>query len=172
MCNGRLYPLYAGDRCEVHSALLNAFGPTHGSDDVCQIISVKPYYLQLHITARRTSKAFKATECGPKKFETFTTRAVRREHRREPAEGSVPPRRRSRPESKSAPIPKIVGVVVITGKANLSKIAATERSGVFEIDDFLKTLGSEKARRAAFGNVGPQIVADPLTDPTWKDRLF
>ena len=54
---------------------------------------------------------------------------------------------KSRPESKNSPIPKIVGVVVITGKANLSKIAATERSSVFEIDDFLKTLGSEKLRR-------------------------
>ena len=78
---------------------------------------------------------------------------------------------RSRPESKSSPIPKIVGVVVITGKANLSKIAATERSSVFEIDDFLKTLGSEKVRRAAFGNVAPQIVVDPLTGAVWKGRL-
>jgi serine/threonine protein kinase len=78
---------------------------------------------------------------------------------------------RSRPESKSSPIPKIVGVVVITGKANLSGIAATERSSVLEIDDFLKTLGSEKARRAAFGNVAPQIVADPLTSAVWKNRL-
>ncbi|KJC58417.1 hypothetical protein UP10_26150 [Bradyrhizobium sp. LTSPM299] len=79
---------------------------------------------------------------------------------------------KSRPDSKSAPVPKIVGVVVITGKANLSKIAGTERSSVFEIDEFLKTLASEKARRAAFGNVAPQIVADPLTDAVWKDRLF
>lgn len=78
---------------------------------------------------------------------------------------------RSRPESKTAPIPKIIGVVVITGKANLSRIAATERSSVFEIDDFLRTLGSEKARRATFGNVFPQIVSDPLTGATWKDRL-
>jgi hypothetical protein len=78
---------------------------------------------------------------------------------------------KSRPESKNSPIPKIVGVVVITGKANLLGIAATESSSVFEIDDFLKTLGSEKARRAAFGNVAPQIVADPLTSATWKNRL-
>lgn len=78
---------------------------------------------------------------------------------------------RSRPESKSLPIPKIVGVVVITGKANLSGIAATERSSVFEIDDFLKMLGSEKARRAAFGTVVPQIVADALTSAAWKNRL-
>jgi serine/threonine protein kinase len=78
---------------------------------------------------------------------------------------------RSRPDSKSSPIPKIVGVVVITGKANLSGIAPTERSSVLEIDDFLKTLGSEKARRAAFGNVAPQIVADPLTGAVWKDRF-
>jgi hypothetical protein len=78
---------------------------------------------------------------------------------------------RSRPESKKSPIPKIVGLVVVTGKANLSQIAATERSSVFEINDFLKTLGSEKPRRAAFGNVAPKIVADPLTGPVWKDRL-
>ena len=73
--------------------------------------------------------------------------------------------------SKGCPIPKIVGVVVITGKAKLSGIAATERSSVFEIDDFLKTLGSENVRRAAFGNVNPQIVADPLTGAVWKDRF-
>lgn len=78
---------------------------------------------------------------------------------------------RSRSESKSSPIPKIVGVVVITGKSNLSGIAATERSSVFEIDDFLKTLGSEKARRTTFGNVAPQIVAEPLTGAVWKDRF-
>ena len=73
--------------------------------------------------------------------------------------------------SKGCPIPKIVEVVVITGKAKLSGIAATERSSVFEIDDFLKTLGSENLRRAAFGNVAPQIVADPLTGAVWKDRF-
>jgi len=74
-------------------------------------------------------------------------------------------------DSRSSPIPKIVGVVVITGKASLSGIAMTERSSVFEIDDFLKTLGSEKARRATFGNVAPQIVEEPLTGAVWKDRL-
>lgn len=79
---------------------------------------------------------------------------------------------RSQPESKKAPIPKVIGVIVITGKADLSGIAATERSSVFEIDDFLKKLGSEKARRATFGNVYPQIVAEPLTDVVWKNRFF
>lgn len=78
---------------------------------------------------------------------------------------------RSRPESRSAPIPKIVGVVVITGNANLSGITAAERGSVFEIDDFLKTLGSEQARRAAFGNVAPKIVEFPLTDTVWKQRF-
>lgn len=78
---------------------------------------------------------------------------------------------RSRPESKKSPIPKIVGLVVITGKANLSQIAGTERSSVFEIEDLLKTLGSEKPRRTAFGHAAPQIVAEPLTSPVWKDRL-
>ncbi|WP_238123135.1 MULTISPECIES: AAA domain-containing protein [unclassified Xanthobacter] len=78
---------------------------------------------------------------------------------------------RRRPESASAPVPKIVGVVVITGKADVSGIAATERGKVFAIDDFLRIAGSEQARRATFGNVAPQIVATPLTDAVWKARF-
>lgn len=78
---------------------------------------------------------------------------------------------KSRPETRSAPIPKIVGVVVITGNANLSEIAAAERGSVFEIDAFLKTLASEKARRAAFGNVAQKILETPLTDAVWKSRF-
>lgn len=78
---------------------------------------------------------------------------------------------RSRPESRGSPTPKIVGVVVITGNANTSGIAATEKSGVFEIEDFLKILSSDKTRRTTFGNVAPQILANPLTGATWKDRL-
>src|SRR5947209_7377553 len=40
------------------------------------------------------------------------------------------PQLRSRPESRTSPIPKIVGVVVITRNANLSGIAATEKNSV------------------------------------------
>jgi hypothetical protein len=53
----------------------------------------------------------------------------------------------------------------------MAGIAATEKNGVFEIEDFLKTLSSDKTRRAVFGNVAPPILADPLTGATWKDRL-
>lgn len=78
---------------------------------------------------------------------------------------------RSRPESAGAPIPKIVGVVVLTGNGTLTGITTAERSSVFHIEDFLKTVSSEKARRTAFGNVAPQILDDPLTSSHWKGRL-
>lgn len=77
----------------------------------------------------------------------------------------------SRPESRDAPVPKIVGVVVITGGADVSGITAAERDSVFAIDKFVKILNSEQARRTTFGNVAPQIVETPLTDPVWKNRL-
>jgi hypothetical protein len=75
------------------------------------------------------------------------------------------------PSRSPSRLPKIVGVVVITGNASLSGIAATEKSTVFEIEDFLKILSSEKTRRSIFGNVAPPILANPLTGATWKDRL-
>ncbi|MBN9497231.1 MAG: AAA family ATPase [Alphaproteobacteria bacterium] len=78
---------------------------------------------------------------------------------------------KSRPESKALAIPKIVGVVVVTGTADLGGISETERGSVFEIDDFLKTLGSERALHTAFGDVDRRIMLEPLTTASWKDRL-
>ena len=78
---------------------------------------------------------------------------------------------RSRPESKTSQIPKLIGVVVITGKADLAGIAATERNSVFAIEDFIGGLSTDKVRRQTFGNIPPQFLSDPLTSSEWKDRL-
>jgi serine/threonine protein kinase len=78
---------------------------------------------------------------------------------------------RSRPETKTAPVPRIVGLVVMTGNADISGIAGTEQKSILGIDSFLKIMNSEKERRNTFGDVARQIVDDPLTGAVWKDRL-
>jgi hypothetical protein len=76
-----------------------------------------------------------------------------------------------RPESKSLAVPKIEGLVVLTGKADRSGIAETELAKVLNADEFLASVANDKTERSAYGNVHPQFLATPLTEPVWKDRL-
>lgn len=67
--------------------------------------------------------------------------------------------------------PRIQGLVVITAKADLTRIAATERSSVIPIDEFLKAVVAPASRVTTFSAVPPEFVQNPLTGTSWKQHL-
>jgi hypothetical protein len=69
------------------------------------------------------------------------------------------------------PVPKVVGLVVITGVADLSQIAETEIGSVLTVEDFIAATSTPSARFARFGGVARAIVDTPLTEVSWKDQL-
>lgn len=75
------------------------------------------------------------------------------------------------PDTRNLPIPKVDGFVVLTGKADRTGIAETERAKVFAIDDFIRIAKDPKLDRQTFGPIAEEFVNRPLTDPFWKARL-
>jgi hypothetical protein len=69
------------------------------------------------------------------------------------------------------PVPRVVGLVVITGRADLSGVAETEIGSVFTVDDFIGSVSTPPARVARFGGVARAFVDTPLTEAAWKDQL-
>jgi tRNA A-37 threonylcarbamoyl transferase component Bud32 len=63
--------------------------------------------------------------------------------------------------------PLVQGLVVITGNANWSPVAATEKNSIRHIDDFVKRVANGKSREDEFGPAGRV----PLMENEWKDRL-
>jgi serine/threonine protein kinase len=76
-----------------------------------------------------------------------------------------------RPETKDLPVPRVEGLVVLTGNADRSGIAATELSKVLTVDEFLASVASDKIDRKIYGPVAEHFIAEPLTEHVWKDRL-
>ncbi len=64
--------------------------------------------------------------------------------------------------------PRVVGLVVITGQADLSQIAETEVGSVVTLASFLNTVVKTHTRVATFGGVPP--LKSPLTATVWKDQ--
>lgn len=76
-----------------------------------------------------------------------------------------------RPETKKSAVPRVEGLVVISGKVDRSGIAPTELAKVLTLEEFLASVANDKADRNTYGNVAEQFVAEPLTENVWKDRL-
>lgn len=68
-------------------------------------------------------------------------------------------------------VPRLQGLVVLTGTTDVSGIAPTERGQVLCIADFVRMIQRPKDRVAALGPVPPPFVTNPLTSPEWKTRL-
>ncbi|MBT3072035.1 AAA family ATPase [Rhodomicrobium sp. Az07] len=68
---------------------------------------------------------------------------------------------------KEALVPLVQGLVLITGNADWSRIAATEKNSVRHIDDFIKKVSNVKSRVEEYG----AVAKVPLTENEWKDRL-
>lgn len=77
----------------------------------------------------------------------------------------------SRPETKTLPLPKIDGVVALTGRNDRSGIPATERNSVFTVDELIRVITDPKRDFDVFKAVARDILSRPLTEPSWKDRL-
>ena len=78
---------------------------------------------------------------------------------------------RKRPETKDLPLPRVEGLVVLTGKADRTDIAVTEKAKVLTIGEFLAIVKDGVRERATFGNVPSEYLSTPLTHISWKDRL-
>lgn len=79
---------------------------------------------------------------------------------------------KKRPETKGCPLPRIEGLVVLTGKASRTDIAETEKAKVLTVDEFLSIVKDSSRERAEFGNIPGTYLARPLTDAFWKERLY
>jgi serine/threonine protein kinase len=75
------------------------------------------------------------------------------------------------PETRDLPLPRIEGLVVLTGKADRSGIAETERQKVMTADEFIKIVKDDKLEWKSFGNIASEFLSRPLTDVFWKERL-
>lgn len=78
---------------------------------------------------------------------------------------------KKRPETRNHPLPRIEGLVVLTGQADRSDIAETERAKVLTAGEFLSIVKDDRRERDAFGNIPQEFVSSPLTDTFWKERL-
>ncbi|VAW74110.1 Regulator of nonsense transcripts 1 homolog [hydrothermal vent metagenome] len=78
---------------------------------------------------------------------------------------------RKQAKGKALRAPWIQGFVVITAKADLRGIAATEASSVITIGKFIKAVVTPGARVKAFGTVSRSFVSNPLTSKDWKHQL-
>ncbi|KQT41196.1 MULTISPECIES: AAA domain-containing protein [unclassified Methylophilus] len=79
---------------------------------------------------------------------------------------------RSGGNSKSTPVPKVEGFVVLTATQDRSGIAPTEVNKVFSIDPFIKMLKSTQARINQIGGVAPAFYSPGLITREWKERLL
>ncbi|KSB91737.1 hypothetical protein AS593_06860 [Caulobacter vibrioides] len=69
------------------------------------------------------------------------------------------------------PTPRVIGLVVITQRADLTGISQTEIGSVMLVEDFIAAVSTTGARVGHFGGVKPAFIEKPLTDTTWKDQL-
>lgn len=76
---------------------------------------------------------------------------------------------KKRPETKGQPTPSVIGVVVLTAKPDITAIEGLERSKIFYLDEFIKTVKTEPKLKETFGP--PIYFSKTLTDPFWKDKL-
>ncbi|MVS98872.1 AAA domain-containing protein [Devosia marina] len=67
-------------------------------------------------------------------------------------------------------VPRVVGLVVVTGKADLTGISETEKGSVFNVEDFSALVSNTGSRLATFGKVAISSQG-LLTERVWKDQL-
>lgn len=75
------------------------------------------------------------------------------------------------PDTKALIAPRIEGLVVLTGNADIRKVADVEKAKVLTDREFVRKVAGPQAQRAAFGNVAEQFLKQPLTERVWRSRL-
>ncbi len=71
---------------------------------------------------------------------------------------------------KGAVVPRVVGLVVVTGRADTTGIAETEKGSVFIDDEFMSLVSKTGPRIETFGKVAIGTHG-LLTEKIWKDQL-
>ncbi|MEZ5954047.1 MAG: AAA domain-containing protein [Hyphomonas sp.] len=77
----------------------------------------------------------------------------------------------TRPDTRGLPTPRFTGLVVLTGNAECSGIAESEKANVLTISEFLKSVATDRAERDAYGNVANEFLNRPLTEVFWKEKV-
>lgn len=75
------------------------------------------------------------------------------------------------PDTKALIAPRIEGLVVLTGNADIRKVADVKKAKVLTDREFVRKVAGPQAQRAAFGNVAEQFLKQPLTERVWRSRL-
>lgn len=78
---------------------------------------------------------------------------------------------KARTETRKEPVPSIVGLVVVTGSANISALDGQERAKVVTVDEFIKLVTNARKQTEIFGEPLTTFIRRPLTDNFWKDKL-
>lgn len=78
---------------------------------------------------------------------------------------------KKRPVDKNGGVPKLEGLVVLSGTATTAHLDGLEKAKVLTLDEFIKLMGSERRMTEAFGEPWAQFRYTPLTDQSWKHML-
>lgn len=78
---------------------------------------------------------------------------------------------KKRQETRTLPVPRIEGLVVLTGNADRKGIAEIERAKVLTADEFIKILKDNRLERETFGNIAGEFLSRNLTDQFWRGHL-
>lgn len=71
---------------------------------------------------------------------------------------------------KGEVVPRVVGLVVVTGKADMTGISETEKGSVFTDEEFISLVSKTGSRIETFGKVAISSRG-LLTEKIWKDQL-
>lgn len=78
---------------------------------------------------------------------------------------------KSRPVDKRGGVPKLEGLVVLSGSATAAHLDGLEKEKVLTLEDFIKLMNNERRLTESFGEALPQFLYTPLTDASWKHML-
>lgn len=78
---------------------------------------------------------------------------------------------RKHPVDKNGGIPKLEGLVVLSGSATAADLDGLEKAKVLTLDEFVKLMGNEHRMTKVFGEPWAQFRYTPLTLKSWKHVL-
>jgi serine/threonine protein kinase len=78
---------------------------------------------------------------------------------------------KSRKETRNLPVPKVHGLVLMSGEADYSSISEMEASGIFDLNHFVRIANGKGKLRENFGNVSTEHVRATLSGKPWKQIL-
>lgn len=78
---------------------------------------------------------------------------------------------KSTKNTRSLAIPRVHGLVLITGNADFTKVSELESDSIYELERFIKLLKGKQKLREHFGNVPSDHINKTLLDKQWKNLI-